>query len=316
MKKPHNIAITLFLLIVAFSYGILYRRAFTLLFFLLREGGEQLELILHLSPATIYAPGVVVLSLAIFVVRVILTVREGKGSPKGKKTVASFSGRLGEFMEIQRVHLLEWQEKYSGRHDKWIYGGFLFAILAVLYRWYNQSSVVGELFGMMSMGVFWGEVIALGLWIVLTWFSNPEAAFKRAGNRLQKAGSEAGSEEVLAGDLLEASAQWSFQEESNEDLCWGILGSRFWYYNDNFGNVVVVDSEKVAKIATAITSNGHGTGFNRVEIYHYLVQFYYDKDKHQNRYDKVFDFRTTEGREEFLRLLKMRTEDRILIEGK
>lgn len=316
MKKPYNIAITLFLLIVAFSYGILYRRAFTLLFFLLREGGEQLELILHLSPATIYAPGVVVLSLAIFVVRVILTIREGKGSPKGKKTVASFSSRLGEFMEIQSVHLLEWQEKYSGRHDKWIYGGFLFAILAVLYRWYNQSSVVGELFGMMSMGVFWGEVIALGLWIVLTWFSNPEAAFKRAGNRLQKAGSEAGSEEVLAGDLLEASAQWSFQEESNEDLCWGILGSRFWYYNDNFGNVVVVDSEKVAKIATAITSNGHGTGFNRVEIYHYLVQFYYDKDKHQNRYDKVFDFRTTEGREEFLRLLKMRTEDRIPIEGK
>lgn len=316
MKKPHNIAITLFLLIVAFSYGILYRRAFTLLFFLLREGGEQLELVQQLSPATIYAPGVVVLSLAIFVVRVILTVREGKGSPKGKKTVASFSGRLGEFMEIQSVHLLEWQEKYSGRHDKWIYGGFLFAILAVLYRWYTQSSVVGELFGMMSMGVFWGEVIALGLWIVLTWFSNPEAAFKRAGNRLQKAGSEAGSEEVLAGDLLEASAQWSFQEESNEDLCWGILGSRFWYYNDNFGNVVVVDSEKVAKIATAITSNGHGTGFNRVEIYHYLVRFYYDKDKHQNRYDKVFDFRTTEGREEFLRLLKMRTEDRIPIEGK
>lgn len=258
----------------------------------------------------------VVLSLAIFVVRVILTVREGKGSPKGKKTVASFSGRLGEFMEIQRVHLLEWQEKYSGRHDKWIYGGFLFAVLAVLYRWYNQSSVVGELFGMMSMGVFWGEVIALGLWIVLIWFSNPEAAYKRAGSRLQKAGSEAGSEEALAGDLLEASAQWSFQEESNEDLCWGILGSRFWYYNDNFGNVVVVDSEKVAKIATAITSNGHGTGFNRVEIYHYLVQFYYDKEKHQNRYDKVFDFRTTEGREELLRLLKMRTEDRIPIEGK
>lgn len=316
MKKPHNIAITLFLLIVMLSYGILYRRAFAMFFYLLNEGGEILEHAVQFNPAIIYAPCVVALSLVIFVARVILTFREGKGSPKGKKAAAVFSGRLGEFMELQRVHLLEWQEKYNGRHDKWIYGGFLFAVLAVLYRWYTKSSVVGELFGMMSMGVFWGEVIALGLWIVLTWFSNPEAALKRAGSRLQKAGSEAGSEDALAGDLLEASAQWSFQEESNEDICWGILGSRFWYYNDNFGNVVVVDSEKVAKIATAITSTGHGTGFNRVEIYHYLVQFYYDKDKHQNRYDKVFDFRTTEGREELLRLLKARTEDRFPIEGK
>lgn len=316
MKKPHNIAITLFLLIVTLSYGILYRRAFAMFFYLINEGGEILEHAVQFNPAIIYAPGVVALSLVIFVARVILTFREGKGSPKGKKAAAVFSGRLGEFMELQRVHLLEWQEKYNGRHDKWIYGGFLFAILAVLYRWYNQSSVVGELFGMMSMGVFWGEVIALGIWIFLTWFSNSEAALKRAGSRLQKAGSEAGSEEALASDLLEASAQWSFQEESNEDICWGILGSRFWYYNDKFGNVVVVDSEKVAKIATAITSTGHGTGFNRVEIYHYLVQFYYDKDKHQNRYDKVFDFRTTEGREEVLRLLKARTEDRFPIEGK
>ena len=316
MKKPHNIAITLFLLIVAFSYGILYRRAFALFFYFLNEGGEMLEHAVQFNPAIIYAPGVVALSLVIFVGRVFLTIREGKGSPKGKKAAAVFSGRLGEFMEIQRIHLLEWQEKYNGRHDKWIYGGFLFAVLAVLYRWYTKSSVVGELFGMMSMGVFWGEVIALGLWIVLTWFSNPEAALKRAGSRLQKAGSEAGSEDALAGDLLEASAQWFFQEESNEDICWGILGSRFWYYNDKFGNVVVVDSEKLAKIATAITSTGHGTGFNRVEIYHYLVQFYYDKDKHQNRYDKVFDFRTTEGREELLRLLKARTEDRFPIEGK
>lgn len=316
MKKPHNIAITLFLLIAAFSYGILYRRAFTLLFFLLREGGEQLELIQHLSPATIYAPGVVVLSLAIFVARVIMMVREGKGSSKGKETVAAFSGRLREFMEIQSVHLLEWQEKYSGRHDKWIYGGFLFAILAVLYRWYTQSSVVGELFGMMSMGIFWGEVIALVIWVILIWFSNPKKALERAGSRLKKACSEVGSEEAIAGDLLEASAQWSFQEESNEDICWGILGSRFWYYNDQFGNAVVVDSEKVAKIATAVTSTGHGTGWNRVEIYHYLVQFYYDKEKHQNRYDKVFDFRTTEGRKELLQLLKARTEDRVPIEEK
>ena len=316
MKKPHNIAVTLFLLIVAFSYGILYRRAFALFFTFLGGGREQLEHLVQFNPAIIYAPGVVVLSLVIFVGRVLLTFREGKGSPKGKRTVAAFSGRLAEFMEIQRVHLLEWQEKYNGRHEKWIYGGFLFAILAVLYRWYNQSSVVGELFGMMSMGVFWGEVIALVLWIVFTWASNPEKALKRAGGRLQKAGSEAGSEEALASDLLEASAQWSFQEESNEDICWGILGKRFWYYNDEFGNVVVVDSEKVAKIANAVTSTGHGTGFNRVEIYHYLVQFYYDKDKHQNRYDKVFDFRTTEGREELLRLLKARTEDRIPIEEK
>lgn len=316
MKKPHNIAITLFLLIVALSYGILYRRAFALLFYFLNEGGELLEHTMQFNPAIIYAPGAAALSLVIFVARVILTFREGKGSPNGKKAATVFNGRLGEFMELQRVHLLEWQEKYNGRHDKWIYGGFLFAVLAVLYRWYNRSSVVGELFGMMSMGVFWGEVIALGLWIVLTWVSNPEKALKRAGSRLQKACSEAGSEEAIAGDLLEASAQWSFQEESNEDICWGILGSRFWYYNDKFGNAVVVDSEKVAKIATAVTSTGHGTGFNRVEIYHYLVQFYYDKVKHQNRYDKVFDFHTTEGREELLRLLKARTEDRILIEEK
>lgn len=316
MKKPYNIAITLFLMFVTLCYGVVYWRAFMLLPYFLRDGWESLKLTLEVIPATIYAPGAIVLGLIISVGRVLLTVREGKESPQGKKTAAAYSGRLGEFMEDQRDRLMEWNEKYNSRHEKWIYGGFLFAVLAVLYRWYTKSSDTGELFGMMAMGVFWGEVIALAIWIILSWIVTPEKAVKRTGGRLQKECSETGAGEALVGDLLETSSEWKFLEESNEGICWGIVGSRFWYCNDEFGNAAVVDSSKVEKIVTTITSTGHGRGFNRVEIYHYLVQFYYDKDKHKNRYDKVFSFRTPEGREECLRLLKTRTEDRIQIESK
>ena len=316
MRKPHNIAITLFVMILMLLYGIVFRRSFILLLHLLRESGESLKLALEVTPDLLYIPGLVVLSLLIFVGRVILTVREGKASPQGKKTAVAYSGRLGDFMEEQRERLNEWNEKYNSRHEKWIYGGFLFAVLAVLYRWYTKSSDMGELFGMMAMGVFWGEVIALAIWIILSWFSTPEKAVKRTGGRLQKECSETGAGEALVGDLLETSSEWKFLEESNEGICWGTVGSRFWYCNDEFGNAVVVDSSKVAKIVTTITSTGHGRGFNRVEIYHYLVQFYYDKDKHKNRYDKVFSFRTPEGREECLRLMRTRTEDRLQIESK
>lgn len=316
MRKPHNIVVTLFLMISMLSYGIVYWRSFMLLPYFLREGGESLKLVLEVTPDIIYAPGVIILSLILFVGRVILTVRDGKVPPQGKKTVVAYSGRLGEFMEDQRDRLIEWNEKYNNRHEKWIYGGFLFAALAALYRWYTQSSNTEDLFGMMAMGVFWGEVIALAIWIILSWFSTPESALKRTGSRLQKACSETGAEEALVGDLLETSSEWKFLEESNEGICWGIVGSRFWYCNDEYGNVAVVDSARVAKIVTAITSTGHGRGLGRVEIYHYLVQFYYDKEKHQNRYDKVFSFRTQEGREELLRLLRTRTEDRIPIESK
>ena len=316
MRKPHNIAITLFVMILMLLYGIVFRRSFILLLYLLRESGESLKLALEVTPDIIYIPGLVVLSLLIFVGRVILTVREGKASPQGKKTAAAYSGRLGDFMEEQRERLIEWNEKYNSRHEKWIYGGFLFAVLAVLYRWYRQSADTGDLLRLMSMGVFWGEVIALGLWIILSWFSKPEKALKRTGGRLQKASAETGAGDALVGDLLEAPSEWKFMEESNEGICWGVVGSRFWYFNNEFGNVVVVDSAKVARIVTAITSTGHGRGFNRVEIYHYLVEFYYDKDKHRNRYDKEFSFRTPEGREEFLKLLRTRTEDRIEIESK
>lgn len=316
MRKAYNLVITVFLVLVMAAV-IWYRRELFLILYMARQSGLS-------GLADYYGNGFLVNSyllgilftFIILAARIVLTIRGDKEAVTKYNSTEVIGGKLGILLEEQRAVM---KKRLESTHDKdyksnyWIGGGlFILFFLAYYTRSDHSSYPLRLMIGFMAC-LFWGEVVAVGLWLLTRRFRNLDRIIKAYGKDIQKEFGNASAWEFFANDVLEAGDEWKFRDEVKDKLGWGIVGSRYFVHFLDSGMAVVVDSTRLSKIATARTSYSTGRGMMRETIFIYQVKFYYEKEKRKNHVDKTFQFRDDGNRAIFLNLLRMRLGEQTVI---
>lgn len=309
MRKAYNIAVTVFLLLVMAAV-ILSRRELSMILYMARQSELQIMADFYGSTFLInsYLLGIL-FTFVILVVRIVLTVRGDKEGNTKYNSIEVIGGKLGMLLEEQRAVMkvrLESTHDKESRSNYWLGGGLCICLFIVYctrsgYGIYPLRPVLGFV-----ACLFWGEVMAVGLWLLMWRFRNLDRIIKGYGKDIQKEFGDAGAWEAFANDVLEAGDEWKFRDEVKDKFGWGIVGNRYFVHFLDSGRAEVVDSAKLSKIATARTSYSKGRGITRETIFIYLVRFYYEREKRKNHVDKTFQFRDDGNRTTFLNLLRSR----------
>lgn len=309
MRKAYNIVITVVLLLVMAAV-ILSHRELSLILYMARQSELQIMADIYGSSFLInsYLLGIL-LTFIILVVRIVLTVRGDKEGNTKYNSTEVIGGKLGVLLEEQRAVMkvrLESTHDKDIRNNYWLGGGLCICLFVAYwarsgYGTYPLRPVLGFV-----ACLFWGEVVAVGMWLLARRFRNLDRIIKGYGKDIQKEFGDASAWESFANDVLEAGDEWKFQDEVKDKFGWGIVGKRYFVHFMDSGRAEVVDSTKLSKIATARTSYSTGRGITRETIFIYLVRFYYEKEKRKNHVDKTFQFRDDGNRAIFLNLLRSR----------
>lgn len=317
MRKAYNIVITVFLLLVMAAVVILSRRDLSMMLYMAKQSELYMLADFYGSNLLInsYLLGIPLTSI-ILVVRIVLTIRGDKEESTKYNSAEVIGGKLGILLEEQRAVM---KKRLESTHDKdyksnyWI-GGLLIVLFFLAYwsRSDDGAYTFRPMVGLMAC-LFWGEVVAVGLWLLMRRFRNLDRIIKAYAKDIQKTFGDASAWEAFANDVLEAGEEWKFRDEVKDKFGWGIVGSRYFVHFLDSGMAVVVDSAKISKIATARMSYSTGRGMTRETILIYQVKFYYEKEKRKNHVDKTFQFRDDGNRKTFLNLLRMRLGEQTVI---
>ena len=316
MRKVYNIAITVFLFLVMVAVVLSRKELFLILEM---AGRSELYMLADFYGGNFlinsYLLGIL-FTFIILAARIVLTVRGDKEESTKYNSTEIIGGKLGILLEEQRAVM---KKRLESTHDKdyksnyWIGGGlFILFFLAYYTRSGNGPYPLRPMMGFMAC-LFWGELVAVGLWLLMRRFRNLDRIIKAYGKDIQKEFGDASAWEAFANDVLEAGDEWKFRDEVKDKFGWGIVGSRYFVHFLDSGMAVVVDSTKLSKIATARTSYSTGRGMMRETIFIYQVKFYYEKEKRKNHVDKTFQFRDDGNRTTFLNLLRMRLGEQTVI---
>lgn len=318
MRKTYNIAVTVFLLLALTAVIILSRLDLLMMLFMAKHSELYALADFYGSEFLIYSYLLgILLTFIILLCRIVLTVRGDKEKAAKYNSAELFGGRLGILLEEQRAVM---KKRLESTHDKdtksnYYLGGGLFILFFAAY--YTRSGYgsypLRPMVGLMAC-LFWGEVVAVGLWLLARRFRNLDRIIKGFGKDITKEFGDASAREAFANDVLEAGDEWKFRDEVEDKLGWGIVGSRYFVHFSDSGTAVVVDSAKLSKIATAQTNYSTGRGMTRKTVFIFLVRFYYEKEKRKNHVDKTFQFRDDGNRKAFLNLLRTRLGEQIEIE--
>ena len=311
MKKPLNIAITILLPIIAIYYGVL-RPSIRLMMTMISMGHSPFDPDIWLVRWECFAA---LLAFILFVIRVVLTIREGKGALVDLN--AEFGGRLGQLLERQKGWVLEWCAAFKQKNVKEAYG-MSAAILAfvILCGLYANRTTEAMLYGYVPMGLFWAQVGGIFMWALGYSRTKPNKILRKQGNNLQKAAGEEGNPETVFENLLEAGEESLVLDQDKKEMIQVTVGSRYWLRLCTYGRVELVEAEKVERIRTEVSSYTTGRGVTRTVWYDYIARFDYRDSKPKKSGDRSFVFHQDSTRSAFLELVKSQVGDRVTIETK
>lgn len=315
MRKLYNIIVTLFILGIAVIYIMLYAEPFKAMVLGILHDPSHAGMYLK-QDIRVWAGFLAGLtSLVIFIVRVALTIWEREDERETQPTDLGFSGRLGWFLERQRVHVVEWRNKSRILRNLKAYGIVLKATLLVMFATIWLDFLWEELINIsMPLGLICGELTAVVLWAVWRHRTRPNIVLTKLGRSLQEELGEENAWDDFAREMLEASGKWSFYERSIQGINWGIIGSRYWVCIAHDGDVVVVDSQKVEDITVAVEAYSKWWGLSEDETLLYVVRFFYKKDQFKKDWDKSFRLCRLQSRRAIEKMLLDRTGGRYIIE--
>lgn len=315
MKKPLNIVITVLLLITSIVYGVV--------------NGNIRWMILWISWGySIFEPEIwimrwgalaAILALVLFVIRVILTIREGAGksAEQSANLEAEFGGRLGQLLGHQRGWVLEWCEDEKEKNAKGAYIlGALILFLILLSGLRVEAPMPTLLTGYMAMGLFWAQVLGGFMWWLGYSRTKPEKIIQKQGKNLQKAAEGEGNPEAVYENLLEVGEEAQIRDQNKNEMLQVTMGSHYWLRLSTYGRAEIVEAAKVERIQTEINSYSTGRGMTRTVLNDYIARFYYQGSQPKKSGDRSFIFHEDSCRAAFLELVKNQLGDRVTIEAK
>lgn len=258
---------------------------------------------------------VAVLSLLIFVFRLISMIKSGKAEPY--KTSAS-GGRLGQVVNAQWSWVAGWCDYSMNRGRRLAYlsaagGAVILTVIGVLVK----MPLKGILSFHLPLGLFLGELTALMFWFSQKKRSNPDKILTKIAQNLEKQLPSSAEQDAFAEDFLNTgSSEWVFREPCKDTMLYGVVGSRYWAAFSGLGAVTVVDSEKLQRIETEEISGSVNVNGVRTRYHSWAANFFYQSDEPKKKCDKAISFETSNGIGQFMTLVRRRTNNSIEVISK
>lgn len=255
-----------------------------------------------------------VLSLLIFAFRLFRTFSGGKDQPS--EPVPGSGSQVKRLIEAQRGWVTSWCEYNMERNNRLDYLAVVICTALLIGIGFLAGMTPQEiLVRHLPMGLIFGEIVALLSWASQRQRSRPEKILEKLEKNLSRELLSPGAQEDLAQDLLDTGAEWRFRENSTDAALSGIVGSRYWAAFSSLGAVTVVCPEQLKKVMTETMSGQVRVGKVRTHYLYYTVEFYYHNEPRKSC-DKMLQFCSEDGRDDFMFLIRKRMGGNIEITAK
>ncbi len=249
------------------------------------------------------------LSFLIFIGRMVMMFRGGE--KKTEKKLPESADKMARFIEAQRGWVTEWCEygRNKARRQSYLTVAGCVAALVVI-GFLAKGSPQQVLTLHFPLGVLFGEGVVLLFWLTMGGRSNPDKILKSIGKSLNKELPSSGERERFAEDLLEAGAEWNFQERTKESMIRGTLGSRYWFIFLG-GTAAAVDSDRIGEMETEHVTEQVRSGKVRLRYEYYVARFFDRDSTAKKACSRELSFRTEDGRGDFMILVRRRKGEEI-----